>query len=591
MELTISGLAAFAIIGTICGLIGYFITRRKLLAEIEFGKHREEELARKIYEAAVLKEIGDRIGYSLDAAKIIEIITGSLSGLLSYSTASNMIISGQEDKVRFECQINESVNDQFVKEIKVKMLAALSEMMKIPIVDREIDEIISGKILDDSDYCPVESYFNLPIVISGKVIGIINVASKRKELYRLEETDVLYRIVTQASEAVSKLQDLLENEKGKLSQAVESLSDGVLMVNLRYEVILVNKKLRQLLGIVDNPKIFDVVNALSGRFDVRSKMEEAVAKGEPLDVEEILIKDKVLEVYVSRVLNGRNLKPMGVVVLFRDVTDVKSLEKLRQDFTAMMVHELRSPLTSIRSTVELLHSDLSKVSQDELKKYLVTIDSTSESMLELVNDLLDVAKLEAGKFDVVCESGDLAQVVLDRVETYKPIAAEKNLKIICDIEKDLPQVWFDKVRIKQVFNNLLSNAIKFTDTGEITLSVRREKLNGNPVDILVSVKDTGVGIAPDQLNKLFSRFGQLETGRKTGSVSSGLGLFIAKGIVEASGGKIWVESAGLGLGSTFRFTVILADQIPAHNFGTEENEAGRFSSGMNGFTTQKIAKA
>ena len=557
MDITI-GLAYIAIIGTLAGIIGYFLMRAKFLRELEIGKGREVMLARHAYETAVLKEIGDRIGYSLNAVKIVEIISRSLGQLLSYSTVSYMIFIESDEKIRFDCNVKETVSGNFIKDVKSKMLAALSEMLAEPLVDIDVDESIAGTILDETENSRVLSFFNLPIIIMDKVVGLITVASKKPNLYGRDETDVLYRIARQASEAVSKLQGVLENEKSKLAQAVESLSDGLLMVDTKYRLILANRKLRELLGTVANPKIFDIVNALAGNFDVRTKMEEAVSKDEPLPPQEIVIKDKVLEVFVSKVQGRPSYKPMGVVVLFHDITDVKSLEKLRQDFTAMMVHELRAPLTGIKSTVEMIKTNPSRISAVDLSKYLSTIDTTSQTMLELVNDLLDVAKLEAGKFDVVSEEGDLAAIIIERAEGFRAKAYEKNLAINVDIEKNLPKGLFDKVRIKQVFNNLISNAIKYTDSGEITIRAACELVDSNPIDILVSVSDTGIGIEPDAVDGLFSKFGQLAAGKKKGAGSSGLGLYITKEIVEAWGGRIWVESQGLGTGSTFRFTVGLA---------------------------------
>ncbi len=569
MEITIISLAIFTAIGAACGILGFLLMRRKFMRQLELNQKKQEELTQRAYEMAVTREISDRIGYSLDATKIVEIISRSLGQLLSFSTVSNMILDKNEGKIRFECNVKDPVSPDFVKDVKTKMLAALSEMLQAPLVDADIDETIEGSILAENGQSEVKSFFNLPIVILGYVVGIINISSKEPGLYYGEDTEVLYRIAKQASEAVSKLRELIENEESRLSQAVESLRDGLLMVDTKYRLGLSNKRLSQLLSIVENPKIFDIVNALSGSLDLRTKMEEAIAKEEPLGAQEIVIRDKTFQVFVTRVMDRRN-KPMGVVVIFHDITDAKSLERLRQDFMAMMVHELRSPLTSIKSTVELLQSDLSKISQEELKKYMVTIDSTSQSMLELVNDLLDVAKLEAGKFDVVSEAGDIEPVVLERIEVYKPIAQEKNIKISASIEKNLPDGMFDKIRIKQVFNNLLSNAVKYTKNGEITINVKKEVVNGNPIDILVSVKDTGIGIEPDQIEKLFSRFGQLEAGRnKAGLKSSGLGLYIAKKIIEASGGKIWVESQGADMGSTFLFTLPLAQTV------VRETESGK----------------
>lgn len=555
MELTVT-LAIITIIGTLAGIAGYLLMRAKFLRELSTGKKREEELASKAYETAVLAQINQRIGYSLDGAKIVEIISGSLGQLLDYSTVSYMILAKEGGKIPFVCNVREAVARSFVGQVKQKMMAAVSEMTQEPITDADVDESIAGAILDEGEAAGVESFFNLPIVVLGKLVGLINVASREVGHYGGEETEVLYRIARQASEAVSKLQEVLESEKGKLAQAVESMTDGVLMVDTGYQVVIANKRLCGLLGIGQNPKIFDVVNALAGNFDIRTRMEEATGRREPLGPGEITIGDKVLQVFVSRVDDSAG-KVLGVVVLFHDITDAKNLERLRQDFMAVMVHELRAPLTSIKSTVEMIKSQGLALKGQDLARYIKTIDSTSQSMLELVNDLLDVAKVEAGKFDVVCDLGDLGEVLVERMEVFKPQAQVKGITLTLSIEKDLPKGWFDKVRIKQVLNNLLSNAIKYTDSGEIKVGAEREVVEGAPVDILVSIADTGIGIAPEQVGRLFARFGQLEGGRaQAGLKSSGLGLYITKKIVEESGGKIWVESEGQDLGSTFYFTVL-----------------------------------
>lgn len=589
--LAIISLVAVTILGTLAGIAGYFLMRRKLLLELERGRRREQELERRVYEAAILKAIGDRIGYLLDAPKIIEIISGSLGDLIPYSTVSNIVFLNNGRTLQFESTVNEPVSSKFVSEVKTKMLAAFSEMLQKPLVESDLEDKISGRIIDESDTSPVRSFFNLPIVISGKVVGLINVSSKQEGQYQEEDTEVLYRIAAQASEAVSKLQDVLESEKGKLTQAVESLSDGLLMVDLNYQVILTNKKLKELFGLVDNPRTFDVVSALSGKFDLRAKMEEALSKKPSLKEEEIAVRDKVLQVFVSKFLD-RSGKPIGVIVLFRDITHERALEKIRQDFTAMMVHELRSPLTSIKSTVEYLQTDLSKTSQEQLKSFLTTIDSTSQTMLELVNDLLDVSKMESGKFEVVCESGDLGPTIVERAETFKQLALDKNLKINVQIEPNLPKGWFDKIRIKQVLNNLISNAIKYTNQGEVTVRAVSEKVDGNTADILVSVTDSGVGIDRESVDKLFSKYGQLESGRKKGAgKSSGLGLFIAKGIIDASGGKIWVKSPGPGKGSTFYFTVpITKGQSETHTVKVNEPNVKNVRN-ISGYTTEKVGRA
>jgi len=150
--------------------------------------------------------------------------------------------------------------------------------------------------------------------------------------------------------------------------------------------------------------------------------------------------------------------------------------------------------------------------------------------------------------------------------------------------------------MKQVLNNLISNSLKYTETGEITVKVSCEIVNGTPIDILVTVADTGIGIEPDQAGRLFSKFGQLEAGmKKTGNKSSGLGLYITKGIVEASGGKIWAESAGVGMGSAFHFTVALAS--PGGKLNSAVDNKGvqvlkqAAKPGLKSFSTEKVGQA
>ena len=562
MEPVAFGLSAFMTLSAFIFGAGFILIRQKYTGEVKASRIREEEFRRKMYEAEVLNEISDRIGYSLDAAKIVEIISGSLGKLLPHSTISRMLFADKEDKVNFSCSINEPVSPLFVKDVREKMLISSMEILKKPIMESEIAESITGAVLDEKLQGLPKSYFNLPIVISQKLVGMINVSSTGADLYDHTNTDFLFTIAKNASEAVSKLHEVLENEKSKLLQAVDSLSEGIIMVDTEYKLVLVNRKLKQFLALVDAPALFDIVNALSGNLDLRSLMDQAIAQEGDLPSREIEVRDKVLQVLASKVIDKKRQKPLGVVVLFHDITDAKSLEKLRNDFTSMMVHELRAPLTSIKTTVEIVKDNLYKNSTEEVGSQLSAVEDTAQTMLEVVNDLLDVAKMEAGKFDVISEAGDLGGVIGERVEAFRALAVSKNLKITLDIEENLPKAYFDKVRIKQVLNNILSNAVKFTNSGEIKVKAVCQVDENTPMDIIISVSDSGIGIEPDEGDKLFSRFGQLVRGsRSLAAKGSGLGLYIAKGIVEAMGGSIWFESEGAGMGSTFYFTIPAADSV------------------------------
>jgi PAS domain S-box-containing protein len=531
----------------------YSFRERKLLRS-QSGQARE--LQQRIYQIQILKEIGERIGYSLDTSKIVEIITSSLGNLLDYDTVSYMVLE-EEGKLVFKCHVENSVSHEFVEDVKSKMLLSIEAIQNADLSSASIDESITGTILDDNIKGAIASYFNLPVVISGKLVGLINVASTESGQYGEAQASILYSITNQAATAVSKLQAVLESEKGRLSSILTSMTDGVLMVTTNNQVLVSNPAVKELLGISSNQEttMFDVVDALAGKIDIRTKIEEAIVKHQPIRLPEVVLKDYVVEMTITPVRNSQG-ENLGAAVVFHDVTTEKSLEKLRQEFTAMMVHELRAPLTAVRWSSESLSKSAvassGPMEAGKVKEVAGTIETASKNMLALVNDLLDVAKIEAGKFDLNIQEYDIVEIVREQVQTFKAQAENKHLQIsVSAPEKFVLKC--DKVRISQALENLISNAIKYTDSGDIVVSITNDTARRAAV---VAVKDSGVGVSREDLGNLFSKFRQLknvDNARK----GTGLGLVVTKGIVEAHGGKIWAESPGENMGTTFYFALPL----------------------------------
>ncbi len=509
-------------------------------------------LQQKVYQAQVLKEINERIGYSLDVNKITEIIINSLGNLLSYDTASYMIF-GSDGEVVFKCHVENTVTHDFIEQVKEKMLLAYGAIENREIKPRKTDESVTGNILDDNLSVSVRSFFNLPVVIGGKMVGIINVASGESGRYGEKQAAILYTIINQAATAVSKLQALLDSEKGKLSGVIYSLTDGVITMDLNHQLLVSNPAVKTILGLApDRPlTIFDIVDSLAGKVDLRIKVEQAIAQDHPIGIPEVYIKDKALELTITPVKDNAG-EIIGASVVFHDITTEKALERVRQEFTAMMVHELRAPLTAVRWSSESLLKNLAAAQgadAGKIKDTALTIEAASNNMLELVGDLLDVAKIEAGKFELNAQEYDLAEVVKDQVKFFQPQAELKHLAIAVT-SPDRVRLKFDRIRIAQVLSNLLSNAIKYTDGGQIDVNVT---VDGGK-SVTVAVKDSGIGVAREDVAQLFSKFKQLQSGDRARK-GTGLGLVVSKGIIDAHGGKIWVESAGENMGSTFSFTL------------------------------------
>ncbi len=542
---------------------------------------KEGEMQRRMYEVSILKELGERIGYSLNVQKIVDVITGSLRRLLPYSTVSYMLL-GDEGRIIFHCVLEESVNRKFVDDVRFRMTNSLGALLSRQIKPEDLDESISGTVTDETNKKVIQSFFNIPVVINNIPVGILNVASTEIGLYKEDEITILYTIMNQASSAVSKLENILSQEKGKLNSMVESMADGVFMVDIRNRLLVINPAAKLMLGISKpQPNMFDVLDALSSKIDIRTKIEESLKTGKLITEEKFPIGDLVLRILISPVKDGEN-KPLGAVVLFHDITKETAIEKMREDFTSMMVHELRSPLTGIRSIANLLREDKIKNEQKKYSDFIDLIVTNSASMLDLVNDLLDVAKLEAGKFQVMKRDADLSQVIKMRKESFNALANDSKLTIDIVEEPGLPHLMIDDTKVGQVLNNLLSNAIKFTKAGGkiiisgFMLKAGEDIVNkvsglgmiwpglnkpvGNDKDVVIlAVTDTGMGIPDSEIDKLFNKFTQLETSAASEKKGTGLGLVISKGIVEAHGGKIMLCSE-LDKGTTFYFTLPVATQ-------------------------------
>jgi PAS domain S-box-containing protein len=250
----------------------------------------------------------------------------------------------------------------------------------------------------------------------------------------------------------------------------------------------------------------------------------------------------------------------------------ESAAKAKSDFLANMSHEIRTPMNAVVGLADLtLKSDLTS----EQKNNLEIIKSSGDSLLSIINEILDFSKVDSGNMELEAKPFRLKKCVEDSLNLVRAIASKKNLTLTCSIEDNTPQLIIgDHGRLQQILANLLSNAVKFTDRGNVSVLVKSKKLDGNNFEIHFEVKDTGIGIPIDKIGNLFQPFtqGDSSTTRKYGG--TGLGLAISKRLVELMGGSIWAESQ-LGKGSTFHFTLLanatLMKPINDTEFETDDN--------------------
>lgn len=553
------------------------VFRSKILSQ-------ETDSRRKLYELAILKKLGEGIGDALDVENIVQIVTGSLHQFIDYTTVSYMLFA--EKGFVFTIDLKDSVSKKFIVAIRTQMKKSLEALLDTEIKDKDIDERVTGAIPLAGASDNVRSYFNIPLVIDEKVVGLLTVAHTKPGLYKEEDMTILYKIVSQASQAVTKLEHVVRTEQGKLSAMVESLEDGVVMTDKEYRVLVVNPAAKRYAGLEHDPSIdiLDFVESLDGRFDIKGKLEESILLDKVVTVHNVSMGGRFFKIVVAPVKGVSEIvkgKILGGVVVFHDMTKEKEDEKLREDFTSMMIHELRSPLDGIKKIGEMMHDDSIRTEKKTYDEYVKMIYNSSSQMLELVNDLLDVARIESNALELFTTTSSIKAIIEERLRFFKMAVKDKDLTLTARVADDVPrELIFDPVRVEQVLNNLLSNTLKYTDRGDVVtinafVHKTGEKVgleagnNGvlwfvgaqdddkfkNVSDcVVVAVTDSGIGIQETDVKNLFGVVDKDEMLAKNRKKNLGLGLIIVKGIIERQGGIVGVASK-VGEGSTFYFTI------------------------------------
>ncbi|UCF83764.1 MAG: HAMP domain-containing histidine kinase, partial [Desulfobacteraceae bacterium] len=256
---------------------------------------------------------------------------------------------------------------------------------------------------------------------------------------------------------------------------------------------------------------------------------------------------------VLRAISAPALAPdnsiVGTVTVLEDITAFKQLDQMKTDFVNMVAHELRSPLVAIKQQNNVLLEGLCGPLEEKQSEFLKRGSNKIDVLLELINDLLDVAKIEAGKYVQHRVPTDIGQIIQETVKLMMPRAKEQDIALTYSCQ-DLKPVQADPKNIEEIFNNLISNAINYSpEGGRVTVTAR-----GLGEYIEIKVKDTGVGITPEELPKIFDKFYRVKHPKTRNVVGTGLGLSIVKGVVDAHHGTIDVESV-VDKGTTFRVLV------------------------------------
>ncbi len=432
---------------------------------------------------------------------------------------------------------------------------------------------------------PMSAFLSVPIRRQGNDVGRIHIAKEAPgQDFSREDEETLVMFASQAAMVIANARRHRDEQRARdyLETLVETSPVGVAVFDAKTgDPLFFNREgARIARGLLDadQPPEHILKLATCRLADGREvsllqwPLAEALSAGETVRAEEI-----VLSVpdgrSVTALLNATPIRTEegeieSFVVTLQDMTPLKELERMRSEFLAMVSHELRLPLTSIRGSATTMQESSDDLGPAELRQFLRIIVDQADNMRELIDDLLDLARIETGTLPVYPEPAELAPLVDRARNTFLAGGGGSNIDI--DVPRDLPLVMADRRRIVQVIGNLLANAARHSESSTITISAAREG-----VHVAVSVVDEGRGIPAERLPDLFRKF-STGAGKEGGA---GLGLAICKGIVDAHGGRIWAQGGENSLGARFTFTIPAIEEPEADHLISSPEGARRESMG------------
>ncbi|GAB4529358.1 MAG: hypothetical protein Kow0063_06380 [Anaerolineae bacterium] len=419
----------------------------------------------------------------------------------------------------------------------------------------------------------VSSMIVAPIVTNGEFYGLLVLGSSQANHFKAGDVSVVKAITTQVA-GVSENAEIYrlinlqaqqlggmlrhQQEEASKSQAIlESIADGVVVNNPHGNIILMNPAAERILGTQRDQVLNTDVRRMIETFDDPGRTAALAAIDQILaqanTPSEIQVASSTLEID-SQVINAhmapvvaRQDEFLGVVTILRDITKEVEADRAKSEFISTVSHELRTPMTAIKGYTDLLSGGAVGPLNDNQKHFLNVIKNNTDRLIALINDLLDISRIETGRIRFEPTPVKMGEIIADVVEAMAARAQNRGLALTYEVDAGLPEVMGDRGRLYQVLTNLVGNAINYTPSGSITVEATTA---GSAVQ--VSVRDTGVGIAPEDIGHIFDRFYRADDPVVQEASGTGLGLPIVKMFVEMHGGRVWVDSKK-GEGSTFTF--------------------------------------
>lgn len=538
-----------------------------------------EEAARREAELATLNDIAAAVTSSLDPREIYHLVMEKINQFFHVDAGSLLMLDEETGELVFVMTLEEGQEKLVGLRVPpgLGIVGDVARTQQYAIVhDPEQDARFYRQVSEGIGY-NVQSILCVPIVVKGRTIGVIELLNKRTGHFTEEEAIRLTRMAATIGIALENahLFQQVSTVRDRFEAIVNSTSDGILMADMRGVVVTGNpaaarifhRSREALIGC----RLAELIEELMNKALV---VEEPpwLNEGAPHRVIEMELSEGAVRYLRHTILPVRDTAGMqiGSLALFEDIAKERELARLRDDYTGMLIHDLRVPLTAIMNGIMMVQRGLGGSISPQQQELLSIAYQGSETMLAMVNTLLDISKLEQGRMTLNYEQLSPYDLVEDAVERLQVAAQQRQITLARDLPAGLPQIEVDRDKIVRVLQNLIDNAVKFSpDRGAVTIGARYLSL---PTDatggehpalsftipallagewLVYWVRDEGPGIPPQYHARIFEKFGQVQQQKSRGT---GLGLTFCKLAVEAHHGQIWLQSRE-GLGSTFAFAL------------------------------------
>lgn len=580
---TVIGALAFATLGQIRHFDDQEISVARLmasqLAAAITSFRMIEEASRREAELATLNDIAAAVTSSLDPREIYHLVMEKINQFFRVDAGSLLMLDDETGELVFVMTLEEGQEKLVGLRVPAGagIVGDVARTQQYAIVhDAESDPRFYRAVSDGIGY-NVHSILCVPIVVKGRTIGVIELLNKRTGHFTEEEAIRLTRMAATIGIAIenARLFQQVSTVRDRFEAIVNSTNDGILMADMRGVVVASNPAAAQIFHRSRESLIGCQLDELIDELMSRALVVEEptwLNEGASHRVIEIELNDGPVR-YVRHttlpVLDTANMQ-IGRLALFEDIAKDRELARLREDYTGMLIHDLRAPLTAIMNGIMMMLRGLGGPVSEQQRELLQIAYQGSQTMLEMVNTLLDISKMEQGRMNLNLEPLSPYALVDEAIERLRASIQQRRINLVQNLAISLPPIEADRDKIVRVLQNLIDNAVKFSpERGMVTIGGRYLALASHVAGdvhpdlpfalpemeagewLIYWVRDEGPGIPPQYHARIFEKFGQVQQQKSRGT---GLGLTFCKLAVEAHKGKIWLQSRE-GLGSTFAFAL------------------------------------